>query len=189
MTSDMCAAWSPASPARMRRHRRTHAKMTDSPKDYIDMMLKAIVGVEIEITRLTGKFKLSQNREARDILEAGRDAAEAGRRADRRAAWWPSARKRHVNPEARPEFWSSPIVNAQSVVIVGAGHSGAKAAAALRKHGWTGERSRCSATSLMPPMTARLCPRLCFSARRPANSAPSFRPTWFGENDVGLHAR
>lgn len=57
-----------------RTHEATQAdpwKMTDGPKDYIDMMLKNIVGVEIEITRLTGKFKLSQNREARDILEAG----------------------------------------------------------------------------------------------------------------------
>jgi NADH dehydrogenase FAD-containing subunit len=29
-------------------------------------------------------------------------------------------------------------VKQESIVIVGAGHSGAKAAAALRKHGWTG---------------------------------------------------
>src|SRR3546814_20185759 len=42
-------------------------KMTDSPKDFIDTMLKAIVGIEIEITRLVGKSKLSQNKEVRDI--------------------------------------------------------------------------------------------------------------------------
>jgi transcriptional regulator len=46
-------------------------KMTDSPPEYIDMMLKAIVGIEIEITRVDGKFKLSQNREPRDIRGAG----------------------------------------------------------------------------------------------------------------------
>lgn len=46
-------------------------KMTDSPKDVIDAMLKAIVGVEIEITRLVGKSKLSQNKEVRDIRGAG----------------------------------------------------------------------------------------------------------------------
>ncbi|MEH6365179.1 MAG: FMN-binding negative transcriptional regulator [Pseudomonas marincola] len=46
-------------------------KMTDSPKDYIALMLKAIVGIEVEITRLEGKFKLSQNKEARDIEGAG----------------------------------------------------------------------------------------------------------------------
>lgn len=45
-------------------------KMTDSPKEYIDMMLKAIVGFEVEITRLEGKFKLSQNKETRDIQSA-----------------------------------------------------------------------------------------------------------------------
>lgn len=46
-------------------------KMTDSPKDYIDAMIKAVVGIEIEITRLTGKSKLSQNREMRDMRNAG----------------------------------------------------------------------------------------------------------------------
>jgi transcriptional regulator len=46
-------------------------KMTDSAKDVIDTMLKAIVGLEIEITRLVGKSKLSQNKEVRDIRSAG----------------------------------------------------------------------------------------------------------------------
>jgi transcriptional regulator len=43
-------------------------QMSDAPKDYIAAMLKAIVGLEIGITRLVGKFKLSQNRELRDRL-------------------------------------------------------------------------------------------------------------------------
>ena len=34
-------------------------------------MVKAIVGFEIHITRLIGKSKLSQNKEARDIRAAG----------------------------------------------------------------------------------------------------------------------
>lgn len=46
-------------------------KMTDSAPDYIDAMLKAIVGIEIEITRLIGKFKMSQNRAVPDIEGAG----------------------------------------------------------------------------------------------------------------------
>ncbi|MEQ5840062.1 FMN-binding negative transcriptional regulator [Paraburkholderia acidicola] len=46
-------------------------KMSDAPADYIDTMLKAIVGIEIEVTRITGKFKLSQNRELRDRLSLG----------------------------------------------------------------------------------------------------------------------
>ncbi len=45
-------------------------KMGDSPPDYIDGMLSAIVGIEIEIQRIEGKAKLSQNREARDRLNA-----------------------------------------------------------------------------------------------------------------------
>ncbi|MFM8464263.1 MAG: FMN-binding negative transcriptional regulator [Burkholderiaceae bacterium] len=45
-------------------------KMGDSPPDYIDGMLRAIVGIEIEIKRVEGKAKLSQNRENRDRLNA-----------------------------------------------------------------------------------------------------------------------
>jgi transcriptional regulator len=45
-------------------------KMSDAPRDYIDMMVKAIVGLEIEITRLVGKSKLSQNKDGRDIASA-----------------------------------------------------------------------------------------------------------------------
>jgi transcriptional regulator len=51
-------------------------KMGDAPKDYIDTMLKAIVGIEIEITRLVGKSKLSQNKEIRDMRGVG-DALNA----------------------------------------------------------------------------------------------------------------
>lgn len=46
-------------------------KMGDAPRDYTDAMLKAIVGIEIDITRLVGKAKLSQNKEVRDIEGAG----------------------------------------------------------------------------------------------------------------------
>lgn len=46
-------------------------QMTDAPGDYIDQMLNSIVGLEIEITRLVGKSKLSQNKEVRDIRNAG----------------------------------------------------------------------------------------------------------------------
>ncbi len=35
--------------------------VTDAPADYIDKMLGAIVGIEITITRLIGKWKVSQN--------------------------------------------------------------------------------------------------------------------------------
>lgn len=42
-------------------------KLADAPRDYLDEMLSSIVGIEIEVTRLTAKRKLSQNRDARDV--------------------------------------------------------------------------------------------------------------------------
>jgi transcriptional regulator len=56
-------------------------RMGDSAPEYIDGMLKAIVGLEVAITRLEGKAKLSQNRETRDRLGAAdalRARGEAG---------------------------------------------------------------------------------------------------------------
>lgn len=45
-------------------------KMGDSAPEFIDGLVQAIVGIEIDITRLAGKFKLGQNREERDRLGA-----------------------------------------------------------------------------------------------------------------------
>jgi len=45
-------------------------KMGDSTPEYIDSMVRNIVGIEIAITSLLGKSKLSQNKEARDRLNA-----------------------------------------------------------------------------------------------------------------------
>jgi len=53
-------------------------KMSDSAPEYIDGMLKAIVGIEVAITRLEGKSKLSQNREDRDRLNAANVLASQG---------------------------------------------------------------------------------------------------------------
>jgi transcriptional regulator len=41
-------------------------------------MVDAIVGIEIEITRLVGKSKLSQNREERDRVSAADELAKRG---------------------------------------------------------------------------------------------------------------
>jgi len=54
-------------------------KMADSPREFIDKLLQAIVGIEIEITRLEGKSKLSQNKEARDLRGAIEGLAAVGR--------------------------------------------------------------------------------------------------------------
>lgn len=53
-------------------------KMGDAPTDYIDGLLKVIVGIEVEITRLVGKSKLGQNREVRDRLGAADGLAALG---------------------------------------------------------------------------------------------------------------
>ena len=53
-------------------------KMGDAPPDYINAMLKSIVGLEVDITRLVGKFKLSQNREVRDRVSAGQTLLSQG---------------------------------------------------------------------------------------------------------------
>lgn len=39
-------------------------QVADAPQDYVDSLLKAIVGIEINITRLQGKWKMSQNQSA-----------------------------------------------------------------------------------------------------------------------------
>ncbi len=54
-------------------------KMGDSPAEFIDRMLEAIVGIKVAITRLEGKAKLSQNREERDRLHAADMLEQAGK--------------------------------------------------------------------------------------------------------------
>jgi transcriptional regulator len=58
--------------------------VTDAPADYVDKMVTAIVGIELPVTRLLGKWKTSQNRVARDragvvagLEQDGGDAARA----------------------------------------------------------------------------------------------------------------
>lgn len=56
-----------------RRHEAAEAKpwkMGDSAPDFIDSLLGQIVGIEIALTSLVGKSKLSQNKEARDRIGA-----------------------------------------------------------------------------------------------------------------------
>jgi transcriptional regulator len=43
-------------------------KIGDAPREYIEKMLRMIVGFEFSILRLTGKWKVSQNRPAADQL-------------------------------------------------------------------------------------------------------------------------
>ena len=41
-------------------------KMGDSAPDYIDGLLRSIVGIEVDIKQMVGKYKLSQNKALRD---------------------------------------------------------------------------------------------------------------------------
>jgi len=56
-------------------------KMSDAPKDYLESMLKAIVGIEIEIFKIQGKFKLGQNKSEQDILGAVAGLKQSGQQA------------------------------------------------------------------------------------------------------------
>jgi transcriptional regulator len=51
-------------------------QLSDAPADYVEAQLKAIVGIEITVSRLIGKWKMSQNRQPQDI-----DGVVAGLRA------------------------------------------------------------------------------------------------------------
>jgi transcriptional regulator len=42
--------------------------VTDAPADFVEKMVAAVVGIEISITRLVGKWKVSQNRSISDRL-------------------------------------------------------------------------------------------------------------------------
>jgi transcriptional regulator len=56
-------------------------KMGDAPQDYITSMLGSIVGIEIPILRIIGKWKASQNRNAADhrgVVEGLRSRSSAG---------------------------------------------------------------------------------------------------------------
>ncbi len=54
-------------------------KVADAPEDFVQASLKAIVGIEIPIARLVGKWKVSQNRPAADqagVVEGLRSAGD-----------------------------------------------------------------------------------------------------------------
>jgi transcriptional regulator len=64
--------------------RRDPWKVTDAPSDFIEKQLGAIIGLEISLTRLIGKWKVSQNRPPHDrdgvvqgLSQEGRHSAAA----------------------------------------------------------------------------------------------------------------
>ena len=62
--------------------RATPWRVTDAPDDFVEAMLSGIVGLEIPITRLEGKWKMSQNRNAADragVVQGLRGESEPAR--------------------------------------------------------------------------------------------------------------
>jgi transcriptional regulator len=53
-------------------------KLADAPEEYVSVMMKGIVGFELEITRLEGKWKMSQNRPDADRQRVAEGLGELG---------------------------------------------------------------------------------------------------------------
>lgn len=53
-------------------------KVADAPADFIDALSAAIVGIEIPISKLTGKWKVSQNRQRDDKIGTAAGLAAIG---------------------------------------------------------------------------------------------------------------
>jgi transcriptional regulator len=63
-------------------------QVTDAPVPFIDKQLAAIVGIEIALTKLTGKWKLSQNRPAEDRTGVVQGLSERGDAESSAIAHW-----------------------------------------------------------------------------------------------------
>lgn len=78
------AAFVRALVARLTRTHETRAgqerpwKMTDSSREFIDQMIAAVVGIEIRITQIVGKWKLGQNKDERDRAAVARELQARG---------------------------------------------------------------------------------------------------------------
>lgn len=66
--------------------RATPWAVSDAPPDFIRQQLRGIVGIRLAITRLEGKFKLSQNRAAEDRAGAKAGLASSEHAGDREVA-------------------------------------------------------------------------------------------------------
>ena len=69
--------------------------LSDAPESYIEVMLRGIVGFRFAITRLEGKWKMSQNREMNDRQGVVKGLEQRGEGDDREIAELVS---RHIKP-------------------------------------------------------------------------------------------
>jgi transcriptional regulator len=53
-------------------------KVSDAPAEYVEQMMRGIVGLELPIRRLEGKWKVSQNRSERDRVGVAEALSELG---------------------------------------------------------------------------------------------------------------
>ncbi len=60
-------------------HRADPWKVSDAPESYVEAMLRGIVGFELEIAQLDGKYKLTQNRDQADREAVAAAFAREGR--------------------------------------------------------------------------------------------------------------
>jgi transcriptional regulator len=60
--------------------------VTDAPESFIDVMLRGIVGFRFDITRLEGKWKMSQNREMADRVTTAAGLEQRGKNEDAQVA-------------------------------------------------------------------------------------------------------
>lgn len=72
--------------------------MTDSSPEYIDKMLSAIVGIEVEITKMAGKWKLSQTRRNEIASTPQRNSGSAARNTSPPRCGAPSAARTRSDP-------------------------------------------------------------------------------------------
>lgn len=68
-------------------------RVSDAPSDYIDRLLSAIVGFEIDVAELKGKWKLGQNRSAADRQGAIEGLRRRGDPASSEMADWMAGEK------------------------------------------------------------------------------------------------
>ena len=61
--------------------------VADAPADFVQQMLRAIVGIEIAVDRLVGKWKISQNRSDADRQGVAQGLAEGGSAAMSALVW------------------------------------------------------------------------------------------------------
>ena len=60
--------------------------MSDAPDDFVQRQLRAIVGIEIPVARLEGKWKVSQNRNAADRAGVAKGLSASASADDRSVA-------------------------------------------------------------------------------------------------------